>query len=463
MKRLLLLFLASMVSVGCSSGNNSENLIEPSEISSSASEPSEIVALPLSSFSNFPVTFEIVRRLPTDIPPTLRLTTSEDAAFAPSGRGSFSAQCMEYEFDYTYQFNEVNSLYRLTIENVEQVPLPFGSGCVPALDDFTTDASSLSQPFFSTAGSYLSDLSNSHIHLFAENGEFISFSLIDDVQPQSDGLNLLQADWTVSSFRNGANSLTSAITNAPLTFRFLPNGTYVGSSTCYQVSGQYLETENQTIEFQQQNISFEPESNLCYTDSIENVAAQQTKLINSVSVVMNSTSRYHIDGQRLYLSNSFGSSTVVLNGRDRRSGEVLLETTILADSENGGGGTTEIVAIRENEEFQTLLAQLMSRGVVVDSIPVVDFDRSLILYLQLGQRPHVGRESITARSVSATDTDLLIEVDIRSADSDDPDLDQCGYDDAPSSPFTLVQISSDSVIPQPVSIVEIRTSACTGL
>jgi len=423
MKRLLFLFLAGMVSVGCSSGNHSEAIIQSDEMVSSASEPSEFIALPLSSFSNFPVSFEIVRRLPTDIAPALRLTASESDAFAPFGRGSFSAQCMEYEFDYTYLFNDVNLLYRLTIENVEQIPLPFGSGCDPVLSDFTTDASSLSLPFFSTAGSYLSDLSNSHIHLFAEGGEFISFSLIDDVQPQSDVLNLLQADWTVSSFRNEANSLTSATTNAPLTFRFLPNGTYVGSSTCYQISGQYLETENQTIAFQQQNISFEPASNLCYTDSIENVSMQQTELINSVDVVMNNTSRYHIDDQRLYLSNSFGSSTLVLNGRERRNGERTLKTTIIASGDNGGGGTIEIVAIRENREFETLLAQLMSRGIVVDSIPVVDFDRSLILYLQLGRRP----------------------------------------DDAFSSPFTLVQISSENVITQPVSIVEIKTSACTGL
>ena len=425
-------------------------------------DKSGMVAFILTSYSS--TSSNRVRRLPGDETPVLYLTEGDDQQpFASTGRGNFYASCEEYRFDYTYNADANSGRNRLELTQVERVLLEDTFGCTSSTAPYSVDAATISLPVFSQGSSLLSDQPESQLVVYGENSEWLTFQLADAMPADSSTLQLSSSDWILSAYRTGANSLIPALTDNPLSIRFTEDGQLLGTSPCHTISGEYEELENR-IDFNNVWLS----SNNCALESNTginlNAVDRQIQLLGSA---LQGPANTVFEDNRLYLAK--GEFALVLTGRALAENETRLDMSTLASGEypltnnfDDAINQPAIQLIQQQTELNGLWNIPLGNGNTLGTPPIIDFERSVVLYLRMGFRPHLG-ESMTVRSASINDDHILIEVNTSFSDYDDPILSLCAYADAIAHPFSFIVIESDSVTNKEINVVEHRTSACSGL
>ncbi|MGQ7847084.1 META domain-containing protein [Granulosicoccus sp. 3-233] len=437
---------------------------DPVFVDSSGHEPAaDLVEFRLASFAGS--NLDPVRSLPTDRTPRLFLTKggNDGATFATTGSGVLSSRCIGLSFEYRYEQDANAGRNRLVIDRVEDNPRPEDAGCDAGNDVFESAAFDVAIPSFFEAGSMLSDFSDTLLTLYGPESGVLSFQLEADLLAQtSAALSLDTFRWTVLAYRFGASPVTPAPATDPLFIRFDDDGDLVGKLRCQSLSGSY-ETQESLISFS--NVSFTESGCASQTSDLSEVA--YLPLREAVTMVMSGPAFAILQGSRLYLSAN--DATLVLEGREAMEGERLLNTSLLAtggypipDAANGPQDVRLVQTLRDTDEFNAFWNEAIAQGNDLGPPPAIDFTQGLVMYLQLGLRPHLG-ESIAVRSATANDEHVLIEVDTRISDNDVPLLDGCGYDDALVNPFRFVLISDSLPLPEAVAVIDHQSSSCSGL
>lgn len=424
------------------------------------SDTADKTTFALSSFAH--IYQNTVRRLPTDRAPTLHLAASDQQPFAPEGSGTFNARCQSYRFDYTYRKDPPSGPHRLTIDNVS-APFALEQGCDPGSGQFEEESAKYAVPVFSKQASLLSDQTESHLMVYGKDGEQVSFALNTGTPDSStSALPLNTTDWTLAAYRLGANSLQPAPAGTPLSVRFLNDGTLTGVSPCYSLQGQYAE-QNALISFSNVQLG----SSSCNSQSVQASAFEVDTIRDALTQLMSGPVTTWREQDTLYLRQN--EVSLVLKGRPLQANERVLDTQVLAvggypipDSASGPGEQPLVQLIRQPEPLAQWWNAAVAAGNDLGPVPDVDFDRSVVMYLRLGLRPHLG-ESMTLRSATVNDDGIRIGVESRLSDNDSAILDGCAYDSALAHPFRFVMVSDDVPLPQAANVVQQDVSACSGL
>ena len=421
-----------------------------------------VVSFELTSFSS--ASTNRVRRLPTDETPVLKLAASNnEQPFASVGRGSFYASCQEYQFDYVYKADARSGRNRLELGNVEQAQVDDRFGCDSSTNPYTVDAATLSLPVFSQNSSLLSDQPESQLVVYGENSELLTFKNTEANPTDPKTLALTTTDWILAAYRIGASSLAPVPTDNPISIRFSEDGQVQGTSPCHTINGEYEQQENQ-ITFSNVWIG----GNNCALEADNEVDLNAVDRLKSrLSAVLQGPVYAIFESNRLYLSNN--DIALVLTGRALAANETRLVASILTSGEypqpdnfDDPINQSAIQLVQQQDVLNSLWNSPLAHGDTLGSPPTIDFDRSLVLYLRMGFRPHLG-ESMTVRSASTNDDYILIEVNTSLSDFDDPVIGLCGYDTAIAHPFSFVLIEGIDSATKEIRIVEHQTSACSGL
>jgi len=453
--------LLCLLLIGCSTDSTDTAGNVPMGTESSAG----LVEFRLGAFADLNTNLRPIRSFPTDQAPILSLTedTSNNAPFSLSGTGTFSSRCTILTFEYRYQFdvNQDPGRNIFVIDTVRSFTETENEGCDPGQDVFEFAASDVALPLFSGPMTLTSDLTETILTLRGPVFQLLSFHLEGDTLTGTDvALPLTDSWWTVVAYRFGTNVVVPAPASDPLLIRFNEDGDLFGNLRCQSVAGTY-ETEELTVSF----------SNIIFTHS--GCASEQTEasveLMDAVTLVMSGPASAIRQGTRLYLSAN--DVTLVLEGRELLSNDRRLNTSVLAtgnypipssELEVDSQDLWLIQAVRNAGEFNALWIDAVAQGNDLGPPPTIDFERSVVMYLRLGLRPHLN-ESMRLRGASANDEQVLIEVDTRISDNDAHFLDLCGYDDDSSHLFSFVLVSNEKPIPDVVTVVDHQSSSCSGL